>query len=159
VQGISSWVSGIAATVLLLAVVSVIAPKNSAGRVCAMLGNILVILALVSPLGRFDAESLFDVGNEYYEKISESVQEAEAKSEEMKNRLIGERLSAYVLDKAGADAGECKVTVNVVGGRAVSAEIFCVDKTLEARVSQVLEKELGVPCKNMEAEVGENEEK
>ena len=39
-EWIRSWIAGISAVVLIVSVISVIAPKNTAGRVVSMLGSI-----------------------------------------------------------------------------------------------------------------------
>lgn len=152
-QGISSWVAGIAAAVLILGAVSVVAPKNSAGRVCFVIGNILVLVALVSPLGQFDSMRLLDVGNEYYREVKESVSNAGLTSEKIKNKIIGENLSAYVLNKASVSEEACRVSMEISDGEVLSAKIISTDRASAKRVSMVLEQDLGIPSESQKIKV------
>ncbi|MBR3848813.1 MAG: hypothetical protein IKM21_05940 [Oscillospiraceae bacterium] len=143
-EGLSSWIAGISAVALIVSVISVVAPKNSAGRVVTMLGSILVLVAFVLPVLDFEALRLIGVGEAYEEKISEQIEKAEKETDEIKNNIIKEKLTAYVLDKAKTDENECKVDIKIQDGAAMSAIVECGERNISERVSEILEKELGI---------------
>ncbi len=152
-EGISSWIAGISAVALMVSVISVIAPKNSAGRVASMLGSILVLVALVSPVFDFEASEIIGVGKAYEESVSERVAEASVRSGEVKNNIIQERLASYVLEEADADENVCKLNIVLDGEIPVSAIVKSSDKTSAERVSKVLEDDLGIPKEAQEIKI------
>ena len=153
-EGISSWIAALAAVSFIVSIISVIAPKNSAGRVASMLGSILVLVALVSPIFDFEGAKLLGMGKVYEEKISERIETAEEKTADIKNNIIQEKLAAYVLEKAKTDENECKVSVEVSDGAVLSATIECHERGISDRVLTILENELGIAKESVEIKDG-----
>lgn len=138
-QGIGSWIAGICATSLIVAVVSSVAPKNSAGRVCVMMGSVMVIVALLLPVLNISGRSLLDLGSDYQREIEKKIEE----TEKIKNDIIERELSSYVLNKAGAEEN-CKIYFSVENGAVVSADVVSSDASAEARVREVLKEEFKI---------------
>lgn len=143
-EWIRSWIAGISAVVLIVSVISVIAPKNTAGRVVSMLGSILVLVAFVLPVLDLEALSLIDAGEAYKETVSEKIEKTEKETADIKDGIIKNKLTAYVLDKAKTEESECKVNIEVRDGAVVSATLVSGKKDVSERVSEILVKELGV---------------
>ncbi len=139
-QGIGSWIAGICSASLIVAVVSSVAPKNSAGRVCIMMGSVMVIVALLSPIFDISGRSLLDIGSDYRREIEKKIEE----TEKVKNDIIESELSSYVLNKAGAKEENCKVYLSVENGAVVSADVVSSDASAKARVREVLEEEFKI---------------
>ncbi len=149
-EGISLWIAGISAVALMVSVISVIAPKNSAGRAASMLGSILVLIALVSPLFDFEASQILGIGRGYEEEISKRIEETEKKTTDVKNDIIKNRLTAYVLEKAKTDESECKLSMEIQDGEIKSATVASRESAVAERVSEVLEGELGIARESVE---------
>ena len=157
-EGISSWIAGISAVSFIVSVISVIAPKNSAGRVSSMLGSILVLVALVSPIFDFEGAKILGMGKVYEEEISKRIESAEEKTADIKNDIIQNKLTAYVLEKAKTDENECKVSVEVSDGAVLSATIECYERGITDRVLTVLENELGIAKESVEIKDGKEKD-
>lgn len=149
-EGISSWIAGISAVALMVSVISVTAPKNSAGRVASMLGGILVLVALVSPIFDFETSEILSVGKVYEESVSQRVSEASARTDEVKNGIIQKHLVSYVLKEADADESICKLNIELDGEMPVSASVISSDEEVCKRVLKVLCGELGIPKEKIE---------
>ena len=144
-EGISSWIAGISAVALMASVISVIAPKNSAGRVAFMIGSMLVLVALVAPIFGFETEDFSEIRKTYEDIVAEKTEAAKTSGEAVKNNIIQDKLTTYVLQEAKTDASECKLTIEVKDERAVSAKIVCRDSAVSKRVSEVLSEDLNIP--------------
>ena len=154
-SGISSWVSGICAATLIVAVISAVSPKNSAGRVCVMIAGVIVVVALVLPVINLRGISILDTGKNYERNLERRIDEAEEKVEKLKKDIIEEELASYVLNKAGVKAECCSVDIKVEEGVVVSAEVFAQSNEDLARVRRVLNEELLVLPEIKEMEIGE----
>ncbi len=152
-QGISSWVSGLCAASLVVAVISAISPKNSAGRVCVMMASIMVMVALISPILDLRGLSLLDIGRDYERSIRRKIEETTEATERLKKDIIEEELSSYILDKAEVSEEACKVNIRLEDGVAVSAEVVSWDSVSAARVSEVLKDELGIERERQEIKI------
>ena len=155
-QGISSWVSGLCAMSLVVAIISAVSPKNSAGRVCVMMASVLVMVALVSPILNLREISLLDAGRSYERKIQRKIEETTEKAEKLKKDIIENELSTYVLNKAGVSEAACEVKINTEDGKVVSAEVASRNNDEACRVSKVLEGELMIPRERQKIRVEVN---
>ena len=154
IQGISLWVSGLCAASLVVAIISAVAPKNSAGRVCVMMASVLVLVALVSPILSSGGISVLDTGRAYERTIRRKIEEAADKTERLKKDIIEEELASYVLNKAGVDREICEVDIEVEDGVVVSAEVKSRDDDATEKVRRVLKDELAISQTRQEIEVG-----
>lgn len=153
-QGISSWVAGICAASLVVAVISAISPKNSAGRVCVMMASVMVMVALISPILDLRGLSLLDIGRDYERSIQRKIEETTEATERLKKDIIEEELSSYILDKAEVSEEACKVNIRLEDGATVSAEVVSRDSDTAMRVSEVLKDELEIEREEIKIEVG-----
>lgn len=151
-EGISSWIAGISAVVLMSSVISVVVPKNTAGRVVSMIGGIMVITALVSPFMDSGASGIITIGKAYEESIEKSVRKASERTDEIKNDIIERKLCSYVLEKAKTEESKCRLSLEIRGGMPVGADIICEDEEVSERVKDILQKEFGLPRESSENE-------
>lgn len=134
----------------MVSVISVIAPKNSAGRAASMIGSILVLIAFISPLFDFEASELFGIGKAYEDEISKRIAQTEQKTLEVKNDIIQNKLTAYVLEKAKTDESECRLSMEIRDEKIVSATVISRKHDAAERVSDVLKSELRLAEESVE---------
>ncbi len=153
-EGVKTWIASLCAVTFIMSVVAAIAPKNSAGKVCSMLGSIILIFVLVSPLKQISSSEIFAIGRVYQSRIDERIQKSQIKCEEIENKIIEEKLSAYVLNKAKLDAG-CEAYIEVEERVPVAASVIINDFSNKEKVSRVLEEDLGLSIEKQEIKLRE----
>ncbi len=150
-EGIKLWIASLSAVTLIMSVISSLAPKNSAGRVCSMLGSVMLIVVLISPIKKITSSDIFEMSRAYEDEINKSIETSAEKFEEIENEIIGEKLSAYVLNKAKANA--CEVSVKLDGDMPVSATVISKSAEEAGRVCAVLEEEFGISPEKQEVKI------
>lgn len=151
-NGIRSYVAELCAITFLTATVNAVAPKNNAAKVCSMLGSILLIVVLVSPLNKLDVSTLSEIEHLYGDEVRIQIYEMSDKYSDLEERFIEERLSSYVLNKANSDIEKNNVKIELRDNLPVSAEVFGADTKSCAAISQVLERDLLIPKENIKKE-------
>lgn len=140
-EGIKLWIASLSGVTLIMAVISAIIPKNTAGRVCMMLGEVALIATLISPIKGVLADEVPDVGEIYKNEVEEKTLAATEVCREMEDKLISETLAAYVLNKAGIE-GELRIELE--RKTPVFAEGFVEEPEDAAKVEKLLFEELGI---------------
>lgn len=113
IEGIRTWLMGVVFTAFASGLACELIPKGRMQALTRMLGGVLMVLALLRPLGAVDWEgAVISTGD-----FSLSTQEqAEIYRTEQKNELasiIGERLATYIWDKATELGLDCSVHVSI----------------------------------------------
>lgn len=140
-EGIKLWVASLSGVTLIMAVISAVIPKNTAGRVCVLLGEIALIATLISPLKGGLADEIPDMGALYKNEVREKTINATEVCGEMEDKLISKKLSAYVLNKARAKGVLC---IELEEKTPVFAEGTVGDRVSAGRVEKLLSEELGI---------------
>ncbi|MBE6954320.1 MAG: hypothetical protein E7449_00225 [Ruminococcaceae bacterium] len=102
---------------MLGALVKVLSPHNGAGRVVRMATGLLLILCVVSPVARLNAEQITSFFAQT-QVIGEHARTGiEIPSSDLAAEIISKKVRSYVLDKATELGAQIEVEVNMhVGG-------------------------------------------
>lgn len=149
-EWVRQWLLGVTAAAMLNALAQSMMPKGSVQRIGTLTGGLVLLLAVLQPIGGLDAGALREAFSPYlrdaelYGKVPETGQASFLKS------IIEEECAAYIQDKAGEMGIECRVTV-VCGGETGEypyPEAVLVrgvaDEERRARLTALIENDLGV---------------
>ncbi len=116
---VRSWLLGVTAAALVLALAEALAPEGGVKKVCRLAGGLALLLAAVGPVVNILDGSALTQAVEGWKNRSQSYEQA---LEEQKDRfyltIIEEETAAYVMDKARELGLECAAEVD---GRAASS--------------------------------------
>ncbi len=142
---IRNWVTAIASATIIIATISAICPKNSAGRIASLCGNILLSFTLLSPIKAFDISVIEKYDAQITGEIREKTEMFEAVSNNAKKCIIEENLQTYILQKAKNAGIDCQVRIYCKDALPYSASVTCGKPADLKIVAAIIETELGVP--------------
>lgn len=156
------WLLAVVCGAMLAAVLQALLPKAGAGRIGRLAGSLVVLLAVISPLLRLDAETLTLSVTKFRLAQSGYAEDLSKMNRELLKELIAEQTEAYILDKAEELGIDCRVTVLCEGGDEdtpcpsqvrVTGEL---SPEQERSLTRVIETQLGIPAQDQvyEREVG-----
>lgn len=148
-----SWITTVTAASILVSAAVAVTPKGSMQKMVRFVGGLVLLLALTAPLKDFNSEDLAFYSMQYradYEQYEEKLID---ENTAMIKTIIEDKTRTYILQKADELGIECNAAVTAVSredGYPYPEEIVIetdagVDPTLKAKLSRVLESELGVP--------------
>ncbi len=106
---IRTWLLGVVFTAFACGLANELVPKGKEKAIVRMVGGILMILALLRPLGSISWESVhISVGN-----FSEQAAYYRTEQENALSAIIAERLETYIWDKATGLGLACEVQVQM----------------------------------------------
>ncbi len=156
---VRSWLLGVTATALVVALAETLAPEGSVKKVCKLAGGLALMLAALSPLAGVlggDMPARADGG--WREQARQYEQELTEESGQMYLAIIERETAAYVMDKAKEFGFECAVEVTCgYDEQAVPCpwEVTARGSWTQgqrARLERLLEEELGVPAQRQHYE-------
>ncbi len=143
---IRSWLLGVTAAALVVAVAQALTPEGTVKRVVKLGGGLVLLLAVLRPVLALEAGSLPDL------MPPPELTETAPVGEEVLKTLIAQKVGAYIVDKGsalGCQVSSAKVTVAEDGsGWPVpwSAEIAGTWTGEQQRaLRQAVEADLGIP--------------
>lgn len=114
--GVKSWLLGVILTAFAAGLAQQIAPKGKEAAMVRLVGGLLLVLAILRPLGSIDWEELsLPAGNFSVQSESAAADYREKQQEEL-SAIIAEKTAAYIWDKASALGGDYRITVSVSAG-------------------------------------------
>lgn len=99
-QYIKKYLLSIVATGLLLSVVMSVVPKGSVRRIAVMVGGLLMVLAILSPLVEIDHDHISQAISKYLIETETIQSGIEIESRALLSQVITEKCETYILDKA-----------------------------------------------------------
>ena len=111
IGAVRGWLLSIAAVTLFLTVVQLLTPEGTLRKIAGFTGGLLLLTALLRPLGQLDFGWLGLERSDYSRIIEERAAELAESEKEALSEGIAERTAAYISDKA--DALGLTVTVRV----------------------------------------------
>lgn len=137
--------SAIAAVTMIMAVVSVLTPKNSAGRAVMLCGSIIMMVVLVSPFKKLDVSALSDYSARFEKEIEHRAEQVRRQNEKLRKNIIEENTRAYILQRAEAMGISCDLNIECCGDVPHTAVVSVKNKDVVPAVSELLEREVGIP--------------
>ena len=142
---IREWVVAIASVTIIIATISSICPKNSAGRIVFLCGSILLSFVLISPFKGLDAPALARYNAEMEKQITRRTEALERLNFETEKNIVEENLRAYILHKTEEIGIDCDVRILCEGNLPYKANVICADEERLKIVADIIETELGIP--------------
>lgn len=156
---VRSWLLGVTAAALVLALAEALAPEGSVKRVCRLAGGMALLLAAAGPvLGVLDGSALTQAVEDWRGRSQRWEQELEEQNEQFYLAIIEEETAAYVMDKTKEFGFECAVEVTCgydENGVPCPWEVAARGEWTperRARLERLLEEELGVPAQRQRYE-------
>ena len=138
-ETVRQWLTGIVAVSVLLYIVRQIKPRGAVGRVAEFTGSLVLLGALLQPLGAWEMEAI-NIGK--WQQAVEARQEELAQAQqEALSAVIAEKTAAYILDKAPQLRVE--VQTEEAEGTVVPAAVELTGD-YSREVSQWIAEELGI---------------
>jgi len=107
-DALRDWLLGVTAAALAVALAQALAPEGPVKRIGKLAGALVLLLAVLRPLVRLDAEAMARAALAWE---GPGVQAQVGAGEELMDELIAERAAAYIADKG--EALGCRVTAQV----------------------------------------------
>ena len=156
---VRSWLLGVTAAALVLALAEALAPEGSVKKVCRLAGGMALLLAAAGPvLEALDGNLLAGAVEGWRDRSQRYERELEENNERLYLAIIEEETAAYVMDKAKEFGFECAVEVTCgYDEQAVPCpwEVTARGSWTQgqrARLERLLEEELGVPVQRQHYE-------
>ena len=150
---VRSWLLGVTAAALVLALAEALAPEGSVKKVCRLAGGMALLLAAAGPvLEALDGNLLASAVEGWRDRSQRYERELEENNERFYLAIIEEETAAYVMDKARELGFECAVEVTCgydENGVPCPWEVAARGQWApeqRARLERLLEEELGVPA-------------
>ncbi len=151
---VRSWLLGVTAAALVLALAEALAPEGSVKKVCRLAGGMALLLAAAGPvLEALDGNLLASAVEGWRDRSQRYERELEENNERLYLAIIEEETAAYVMDKARELGFECAVEVTCgydENGVPCPWEVAARGQWApeqRARLERLLEEELGVPAR------------
>ncbi len=148
---ISQWVSGIAGAVMIVAAISAITPKNSAGKSVLLCGSFVITFMLVLPIMKLDISELSELGREFKEESVKAAEAFEKDSDILSDQLIKKEVDKYILKRAEEEGVHCSVDTDITEKVPTSVKIT-VDADKKEKIINIIETEIGVKRENIKIE-------
>jgi hypothetical protein len=150
---IRTWILGVAGTAILTGLALSLTPRGRVHNVLRLICGTVMVLALISPVLRFDFAA-YSLSLAQYREAAEGIAAGAAESTDRLSRtIIEEECAAYILDKAQVLGVTCSaVTVSVKwgdGGCWYPYEVYLEAQGQESAknsLAGIMEAELGIPC-------------
>ncbi len=150
---IHSWVSAIAAVTMMMAVVSVLTPKNSAGRAVMFCGSIIMTVVLVSPIKKLDVAALSGYSARFEKEVERRAEQVSRQNEKLRKDIIEENTRAYILQRAESMGISCDLDIECSDDVPYTAVVCVKNKDVVPAVSGLLEMEVGIPSARQTFEI------
>ena len=148
IAALRGWLTSVIYTAMVVAVAENMAPPGGMKKIISMVGGLILLIMLVKPLDQLEIGFLRQSYDSYARSVEMRQEELEKDSLQELERLIEQRTSAYILDKAKGLGLDCQVTVRCqVGEEGVP---YPHRVTIQGTVSEELKiwigEELGIPA-------------
>lgn len=154
---IQKWLIGVTCAAMICALIEGMVPGGSTKRICRLAGGLLIMLAAMAPVLKFDEVDLEKAMKRYQIETVSYVTELEQKNSFIYETIIAENTAAYILDKA-TELGINNIDVYVKvrhqeDGTAVPHSVVLEGVWSEEEkllLQDVIETELNIPVSSQE---------
>ena len=143
-EGLRQWIISLTALCMLLALLRVLVPGGTMGRVAAFIGGLVLLAALARPLSELGVVRL--ALPDYAGEIERLQRQLEEENEAALSDGIAERTEAYISDKAASMglAGACRVETRTGDGIPLPWSVE-LEMPRSAELAAWIEEELDIP--------------
>ena len=115
-EGLRQWLLGIVLTAFAAGLARQLAPDGREQAAVRLVGGLLLVLAILRPLGSWDWEGLSLEAGSFRQETLRQTEKYEEEQMAALSAIIAEKTSAYIWDKAGRLGLSCTVEVTVSAG-------------------------------------------
>ena len=156
IDGMREWLLGVTAAALLAALADCLVSQGAIRKIARLAGGLLLLAALLRPLGSLPLGELSVSFAEYRRQTAELTEHYRAEQSAVCAAVIEEELGAYIVDKA-AGMGlrtEARVTAGPGAAGAPLPEEVRLTIPMDPVLSAWLETELGIPAEAQDWQEG-----
>ena len=145
IEAIRNWVFSVIAVALILTVIYALAGSGKLRSIVAFTGGTVLLLVMMRPLARLDIG--WDLSYEQYSReIEKQIETYREENVRRTEKIIVERLAAYISDKGLSLGIDCHPTVETRLTDGVPyPDRVTLDVPWDAALSDYIDKELGIP--------------
>lgn len=157
-EQLRTWLLGITAAAMILALVDCLMPEGAVKRVGKLTGGLVLILVILQPILGLDYQTLAAELVHYRFETEEYSNALELENERLQKLIIEDRTGAYIQDRAAGMDIDCAVTVrcqmNDDGVFYPNSVVVCGDLTENQirAMTQMIEGEVAIPPENQQYE-------
>lgn len=140
---LQNWITGICAVSILVAVARAITPKTAPAGAVRMIGGLLLVLAILLPLGKLDVAQLRFDNRRAEQALADQTARLSAENEKIREDIIAESLSAYIWKRAGCREGALRVRVRCENEIPTQVILYAAPEVNTARILKLIEEECG----------------
>lgn len=101
-EWLRDWLLGVTAAALIATLADALCPKGYSQRLNRTAGGLLLLLAILAPIGRLDSVRIADALAKYRLGREDAVAAMAADSQDLRKAIIARESAAYISDKATA---------------------------------------------------------
>ena len=156
IEGLRIWLLGVIAAAFVTAILGGLLPKTAAGTIGKVAGGLIVLLALLRPVGGVEAGRLSGLYDGYASEIDKQIEAYRHSNQTEMAEIIEQETAAYISKKAEAYGVRCQVQVetSLQDGVPVPCAVRLYTQK-NSELSQWIERELGIASAEQTWEVAE----
>ena len=147
-EGLRQWLLGIVLTAFAAGLARQLAPEGREQAAVRLAGGLLMILAILGPLGSWNWEELALPAGSFRQATTEQMADYETARTTALGTIIAEKTAAYIWDKAEELGLSCTVEVTVAAGEngIPLPDTVIITGPYDPGLSALIEKEVGIPA-------------
>ena len=147
-EGLRQWLLGIVLTAFAAGLARQLAPEGREQAAVRLVGGLLLILAMLGPLGRWDWEELALPAGSFPQAVQDQTADYEAERTEALGAIIAENTAAYIWDKAEELGIPCTVEVTVAVGESglPLPDTAIITGAYSGELAALIQEEVGIPA-------------
>ena len=144
-EGVRQWLLGVTLTAFAGGLARQLAPAGREQGMVRLVGGLLLVLALLSPLGSWEWEGL---ALPAFQEAAAAEEDYRRQQEAALSAIIAEKTAAYIWDKAEELGLSCTVEVTVAAGEngIPLPDTVIITGPYDPGLSALIEKEVGIPA-------------
>lgn len=143
-EGLRQWLLGITLTAFAGGLARQLAPAGREQGMVRLVGGLLLVLALLGPLGSWEWEGL---ALPAFQEAAAAEEDYRRQQEAALSAIIAEKTAAYIWDKAEELGLSCTVEVTTAAGESgiPLPDTVTITGAYDPALSALIEKEVGIP--------------
>ena len=147
-EGLRQWLLGIVLTAFAAGLARQLAPEGREQAAVRLAGGLLMILAILGPLGSWNWEELALPAGSFRQATTEQMADYEAERTTALGTIIAEKTAAYIWDKADELGLSCTVEVTVAVGESgiPLPDTAVITGPYSGVLAALIQEEVGIPA-------------
>ena len=156
IEDLRIWLLGVIAAAFATAILGGSLPKTAAGTIGKVAGGLILLLALLRPVGGVEVDRLSGLYDGYASEIDKQIEAYRQSNQTEMAEIIEQETAAYISKKAEAYGVRCQVQVetSLRDGVPVPCAVRLYTQK-NSELSQWIERELGIASAEQTWEVAE----